>query len=348
MVALSQLFSLSLLIVNGLAHPGESIKPDVLRRRHHLNHPERRSLAHCKRDLKESGWMSHQLAKRHARYNELREGAGYAPIAARDSDLSEDLFARQASCTLDPEVTEGPYWVSGELIRHDVRPGVKGDEQGVAVHLDINVIDVSTCQPVTNAYVELWGCNSTGVYTGVVAKGNGDGSASEIDNNSLRGIQPTAENGTASFITVVPGHYVGRTNHLHTIVHHGATELPNNTITGGTISHVGQFYFEDGILGAVEQVNPYATNTQERTPNSADFLLMMGSQGGDNPFVTVRQIGSNVADGYYGTIDVGVNPQAVQTPQAVNRWTANGGIPIPGSMWEGYPWTKKIRSLLGL
>jgi protocatechuate 3,4-dioxygenase beta subunit len=68
---------------------------------------------------------------------------------------------------------------------------------------------------VTDAYVELWGCNSTGVYTGVQAKGNGDGTATAIKTNALRGLQPTAKNGTATFITVIPGHYVGRANHLH-------------------------------------------------------------------------------------------------------------------------------------
>lgn len=80
--------------------------------------------------------------------------------------------------------------------------------------MDINVVDVSGCKPVTDAYVELWGCNATGVYTGVQAKGNGDGS-SAMGTNALRGVQPTQGNGTATFTTVIPGHYVGRANHLH-------------------------------------------------------------------------------------------------------------------------------------
>jgi len=54
-----------------------------------------------------------------------------------------------------------------------------------------------------------------GVYTGVQAKGNGDGSKSSLVSNALRGLQKTGTNGTATFITVIPGHYVGRTNHLH-------------------------------------------------------------------------------------------------------------------------------------
>lgn len=90
-------------------------------------------------------------------------------------------------------------------------------EKGAITHLDINVVDTSTCKPVTDAYVELWGCNSTGVYTGVAARGNGDGTKSAITTNALRGLQPTGSNGTATFTTVIPGHYVGRANHLHSM-----------------------------------------------------------------------------------------------------------------------------------
>ena len=101
--------------------------------------------------------------------------------------------------------------VTGELIRQDILTG----EKGAVTHLDINVVDTSSCKPVTDAYVEMWGTNATGVYTGVQAKGNGDGSATAIKTNALRGVQPTGANGTATFITLIPGHYVGRTNHLH-------------------------------------------------------------------------------------------------------------------------------------
>lgn len=130
--------------------------------------------------------------------------------------------------------------VAGELIREDVREG----SEGVLLHLDVNVVDVTNCQPIPNIYVELWGCNSTvsdpvqsadrpggeeathqlttgaslqGVYTGVVAADNGNGLAApeEIKNSALRGVQLTNDKGTASFVTIVPGHYIGRTNHLH-------------------------------------------------------------------------------------------------------------------------------------
>jgi len=270
--------------------------------------------------------------RRHAKLQELRAAAGFSRLEARDPAVDEAEFGKTAACTLDPEATEGPYWVSGELIRSDVLTG----EKGAITHLDINVIDVTTCKPITDAYVELWGCNATGVYTGVAARGNGDGSKSAIATNALRGVQPSG-NGTASFVTVIPGHYVGRTNHLHTIIHHGAKLLPNNTISGGTISHVGQFYVEQNFLGQVEATAPYNTNKQTQTKNAQDFLYQMASRGGDDPNLKISLIGKTIADGLYAYIDVGVNPKARQNPQAVNMWTEKGGIPIPNSPWAGYP-----------
>jgi hypothetical protein len=67
----------------------------------------------------------------------------------------------------------------------------------------------------------------------------------------------------------------------------------------------------------------------------------MGKQGGDDPVMKVSLIGKTIADGLYATIDVGVNPRARQNPQPVNMWTANGGKPVPGSPWTGYPDTCK-------
>jgi protocatechuate 3,4-dioxygenase beta subunit len=336
MVQLIQALAAVLLASGAVAHPGHSINKDIARRKAHLEHPERRSLDHCKRDLVESGWVREQALRRHAKLQELRAAAGFSRLEARDPAVDEAEFGKSAACTLDVEATEGPYWVAGELIRSDVLTG----EKGAITHLDINVIDVSTCKPVTDAYVELWGCNSTGVYTGVAARGNGDGSKSAITTNALRGVQPSG-NGTAQFVTVIPGHYVGRANHLHTIIHHGAKLLPNNTISGGTISHVGQFYVEQNFLAQVEATPPYNTNKQTQTKNAQDFLFTMASRGGDDPTLKINLIGKTIADGLYAYIDVGVNPKANQKPQPVNMWTEKGGVSIPSSPWTGYPDTCK-------
>jgi protocatechuate 3,4-dioxygenase beta subunit len=117
------------------------------------------------------------------------------------------LFTGNNSCILTPEVTEGPYWVQGELIRQDVTE----DQQGVPLHLDIQIIDVNTCEPVPQVYLEMWHCNSTGVYSGVVSSGNGDSSdKANLNATFLRGIAQADASGVVQFDTLFPGHYIGR------------------------------------------------------------------------------------------------------------------------------------------
>lgn len=53
---------------------------------------------------------------------------------------------------LSPEVTEGPYYVAGEYVRTDVTDG----QAGVDLHLEVQILDIETCEPVANAYAEIW------------------------------------------------------------------------------------------------------------------------------------------------------------------------------------------------
>lgn len=113
------------------------------------------------------------------------------------------LFAGNNSCILTPETTQGPYWVSGELVRQDIDEG----QEGVPLTLDIQIIDVNTCEPVPKAYLEIWHCNSTGVYSGVSASGNGNSDDStNLNSTFMRGVQPSDDVGVVTFNTLVPGH----------------------------------------------------------------------------------------------------------------------------------------------
>ena len=112
MVHFSQAFAAILLATRVVAHPGGNINKEVLRRQAHLDHPERRSVASCKRDLVESGWVREQHMRREARLHELRVAAGFAKpheFVRRDPAEAEETFGEAAACTLDPESTEGPY-----------------------------------------------------------------------------------------------------------------------------------------------------------------------------------------------------------------------------------------------
>lgn len=83
-----------------------------------------------------------------------------------------EIFAGNKSCVLSPETTEGPFCelqlscfvpgiytkqspsdVTGESIRSNLVDG----ELGVPLHLDIQLVDVDTCKPIPNVYLEIWG-----------------------------------------------------------------------------------------------------------------------------------------------------------------------------------------------
>lgn len=105
-----------------------------------------------------------------------------------------------------------PQDVDGELIRNDIVE----DQKGVELNLDLTVVDTSTCEPISEMYVDAWQANATGVYGGVVARGNGNtGDQSNINSTFGRGIAATDADGVVNFRTLVPGHYTGRAMYVY-------------------------------------------------------------------------------------------------------------------------------------
>ncbi|KAE9260698.1 hypothetical protein PF008_g33037, partial [Phytophthora fragariae] len=43
---------------------------------------------------------------------------------------SSELFGDDVKCILEPEVTQGPYYVNGELVRSDIREDQEGVSSG--------------------------------------------------------------------------------------------------------------------------------------------------------------------------------------------------------------------------
>lgn len=154
----------------------------------------------------------------------------------------------------------------------------------------------------------MWHCNSTGVYSGIVASGNGNSADStNINKTALRGIQYSNTDGVLTFDTVFPGHYTGRTHHIHVLAHLNATLFSNNTITGGTISHVGQLFFDQTFITSVEATAPYSTNTQTLTKNSADSIMAQEAATSD-PVLEYVLLGDSASDGVFGWLAFGIDP----------------------------------------
>lgn len=112
------------------------------------------------------------------------------------------------------------------------------------------------------------------------------------------------------------------------IVYLGATQQPNNTITGGRAAHVGQIYFDQSLISDTNTVTPYSTNTMPVVQNTADFLFQMGANG-DDPIVRYALVGESVSDGIYAWIRFGIDTSADMPVNPAAFWTEDGGVMNP-------------------
>ncbi|PPQ78914.1 hypothetical protein CVT25_002374 [Psilocybe cyanescens] len=344
---LSGVVSLLPFFLLAVAHPGGHGDHDQLARRKFLAHAKR-SINDCRDIIEARGIESRSIERRAALAEALRSRRGlpqrsavsrrdFASVLAADhesnrTDLTAgstgaDIFTGDLACVLQPEVTIGPYWVSGELVRTDLTEG----EGGVPLYSDYQIIDVTTCDPIPNVYVDTWHANSTGVYAGVVAGGNGDSSdLTNINTTHGRGVALTDADGVAYFETLFPGHYTGRTPHIHVLTILNATLLPNNTISGGTAAHIGQVFFDQSLIAAVGENAPYSTNTQVLTLNSEDGIMAEEAAVMD-PVMQYVWLSDDPSDGILGWITIGIDPTAEYVTSAAATWTENGGVTNPNA-----------------
>ncbi|KAJ5720350.1 uncharacterized protein N7483_008284 [Penicillium malachiteum] len=352
------------------AHPGHDVKAEAAERSAFLkdSNLQSRSLAQCASMLKARGLESRNVARRELAVKQIRNRRGINDsrrfLKARDLDAelntshhsnltsvdqSTDpsiLFGSESTCILGPDVTQGPYYVTGELIREDIVES----QTGVPLYMDIQIIDTNTCNPLPNIYTDIWHCNATGVYSGVQASGNGDESdATNLDATFLRGIQPSNDEGVVQFESIFPGHYTGRATHIHgtgfpsnhsfqdtnktlmIVLTHAVNEttvLSNDTITGlytAHSSHVGQLFFDQDLISTVEDTSPYSTNTQDLTTNADDSILAEEADTID-PFMEYVFLGDNVSDGVFAWITVGIDATEDSDITPAAYYTENGGV----------------------
>ena len=218
--------------------------------------------------VKAGGFLAGVLAVggwRAGRAEATTQGVGPAAVASG-----------AVKCVLTPEQTEGPYYISNEHVRRNITEG----RPGAALTLRATVVDASTCKPVAGAWVDIWHCDASGVYSGF---GQGSG-----NRTFLRGIQRTDVAGLAVFQTVYPGWYPGRTVHIHVKVH-----------LGGNGVHTGQLYFPDTLTDSVYRKAPYRSRPGRDTRNANDFVYR---DGGKSSTLGVSKNGA----GYVAAITMGV------------------------------------------
>lgn len=172
----------------------------------------------------------------------------------------------------------------------------------------------------------------------MVVQNNGNvNDLTNINNTALRGIQISDDEGVVQFTTLVPGHYTGRTPHLHVLAHIDATvNTVNNTLEGGTISHVGQLFLDQDLITEVEATSPYSGNTQSLTTNREDSIFKQEATSSD-PILTYVLLGDDVSEGLFGWVTVGIDPTNVKTVNAAAYLDASGGHAETNSGGGGGP-----------
>jgi protocatechuate 3,4-dioxygenase beta subunit len=203
------------------------------------------------------------------------------PQTSSGSDLAS-LFDGAATCSLTPEETEGPYYFDVDSIRSDIRE----DRGGTTLHLAVRVQDTAACTAISNAVVEIWHCDASGVYSGFELASTGQGGGGRTDDETyLRGAQVTNADGIVEFLTIYPGWYRGRTVHIHAKVHpDGASVLTT------------QLYFDDGVTAQIYEESPYDEHAGRDTFNDSDGIFDAAT------LLTL----SAEDDGYLGLITIGV------------------------------------------
>jgi protocatechuate 3,4-dioxygenase beta subunit len=228
----------------------------------------------------------------------LLAGAG-ARAATRDGD--DYVADATRACTLTAEQEEGPFYVAYDHVRSDIVAG----QAGLPMSLAITIINSRTCKPLRHAAVDIWQCNASGVYSD-------ESSEDTLGATYLRGVQFTDAHGLVQFRTIFPGHYSGRTTHIHAKVHTSATDV-SGQLTGGHVAHTGQMFPTEAVYGEVYSLSPYNAETATIVTHAEDRVWTQ--QHGSESVMRIRQAGNRLTAGLQATITLAVDPSA--TPAAV-------------------------------
>jgi protocatechuate 3,4-dioxygenase beta subunit len=212
------------------------------------------------------------------------------------------------ACVVQPQQTEGPYFVDEKLLRSDIRadPSTGVVKAGAPLALALKVSQVTPdgkCAPLAGAQVDLWHCDAVGLYSDVK-----DRMFDTSGQKFLRGHQITDAAGSVRFVTIYPGWYPGRSVHIHFKVRTAAVGAQAYEFTS-------QFYFDELITDRVHTREPYAAHTGQRTRNEKDGIFKDGG-----PQLTLKVTEAN--GGYASAFDLAMGPG---DPAPLGRGTGRRG-----------------------
>ena len=190
------------------------------------------------------------------------------------------------ACVLTPAATPGPFYFDPKLQRADVTEG----HPGAPLRMRFIVMDAANCTPISGARVDVWHTRADGYYSGYP----GQGDRRNVDTSGgtfMRGTQLADARGEATFRSVYPGWYAGRTVHVHFKIFIDDKDMLT-----------GQMYFPDALSQYIfANVGAYSRKIPRTTFNGDDELALSDTTRGG--FCDIRE----QADHYLATLVVGVS-----------------------------------------
>jgi protocatechuate 3,4-dioxygenase beta subunit len=229
----------------------------------------------------------------------LLGAAGASLIVGCSPGETPDASARTTSnasltsvpgCVVRPAETAGPYFVDEKLNRSDIRsdPSDGSVKPGTPLELTFNVSQLAknSCAALAGAVVDVWHCDADGVYSDVRDPKFFDTRGKKF----LRGYQVTDASGKATFKTIYPGWYEGRTVHIHFTV---------RTNPAATSAHefTSQIYFDDALNNKVFENPVYSSKGKRTMTNEQDGIFR---ENGSQLILALQPAGS----GYNGAFDI--------------------------------------------
>jgi protocatechuate 3,4-dioxygenase beta subunit len=162
-------------------------------------------------------------------------------------------------CVLTCGATLGPCYFDTGLIRRDITEG----KPGLPTRLGLRIVNADTCEPISNASIDIWHTDNNGVYSAPISTFCNGTDPTIPTQRFARGIQATDANGWAYFDTFYPGWYSGRVTHIH------ATIRLNNTAIVTT-----QFFFADRVSEYIYRSHPnYSHRPNRDRTNATDNVI---------------------------------------------------------------------------
>jgi len=210
----------------------------------------------------------------------LRKGTlGLGTIIAIPTLISscddDDANFDPAECVTSVEETAGPFPIKSPA--DWVRENIIGNRAGVPLMIIFKIQNTNNnCAGLEGVFVDVWHCDAKGNYSEYNGQLDGDFTSQHF----LRGRQTTDANGNASFLSIYPGWYPGRTPHLH-------AEVKSSS---GESLLITQISFPEDISTTVYGTAEYNDNGDADTNNANDGIV-----GAAN---LADSVTGNTTDGY--------------------------------------------------